>query len=117
MSTFVVMEDISSALEQNGNVMSITMEELRDAHQAGRLGVHVRKSIRDKLRSLSIGHLPQELPDSQNGVVRLYRLGTPIASLIEAVVYPGEANDAKIRAAAGGEDTEIIRKIRELICQ
>ena len=114
---FAKLSDAKEVLEQQQGVLTTTMGIVRDAYGAGRLGVHVRKAISDQLKSLGIGHYPDPLPEDQMRNVRLYRLGSPIADLIDAVLQPSEAHDEELRAAAGGEDAAIVRRIRELVCK
>jgi len=61
------------------------MDTLKKIEGAGRLGVHVRNAISRSLESYGLGHLPQELPSTQEDPVRLYLLGSPVADVIKAV--------------------------------
>ena len=103
-------------MDRNGGVYTIMMEELRDAYGAGKLGIHVRTGISDKLRSLGLDHLPEDLPLFQEGRARIYRKGQPVGKLIEAVARIDEDQDEILRSAAGGEDAIVVQKIRELVC-
>src|SRR5712692_9772021 len=89
-------DEIKQKVEKNGNVMTLTMEELRDAHGASKLGVNVREEIRSTLAGLGLGHVPEELPNYQNEQVRVYKKGTPVGELIDTVLTTGEQNDSKI---------------------
>jgi len=93
------------------------MEVLRDAHGAAKLGVHVRKSISDNLAAHGLGHLPAELPTYQHEEVRLYRLGTGIADTINAVLHPTEAGDQVLRQSAGSTAQDVLRRVREIVCE
>jgi|SRR5579875_1601171 len=110
-------EDLPTLIDANGGVLSIPMARLRDAYGAGRLGKHVRSNISNQLRSLGLAHMPAELPDSQLEQVRLYRAGSPAGRLIEAVTNLGAKGDAVIREAASAQSTQILEKIRELVCE
>jgi hypothetical protein len=92
------------------------MEEVRDAYGAQRLGSNVRTGIENELASLALGHYPQRLPDSQSALVRLYRLGSPVANLIIAVLNPTEEHDEDLRRAVASSDSAILQKIKELVC-
>ncbi len=110
--------EIKDAVEKNGNVLTFTMEHLRDAHGAAKLGVHVRTDISSALAGMGLGHVPQELPSYQHELVRLYKNGTPIGELIATVLTPGEQNDTKLREQFGGEGVDyagIVQKVRELV--
>lgn len=72
-------------IEAHEDVMTVPMAQLRDMHQAGRLGVHVREAISDRLHQNGIGHYPEQLPSSGNALVRLYRQGSSVERVINAV--------------------------------
>ena len=111
-------DEIKQRVEENGNVVTLTMEELREAHGAARLGVNVRAEISSTLAGMGLGHIPEELPTYQNGLVRVYKNGTPIGELIRIVLTPGEQNDSKLTTqfGTGGVDhAAIVQKIRELV--
>lgn len=103
-------------IDDSGGVHLTTMEELRDAHGVGKLGVHIRAAIADELRSRGIGTLPEELPTYQHQEVRLFGLGTPIANVISAVLHPSEAGDATLVRSAGADAQDVLNSIRELVC-
>lgn len=112
--------EIKEAVEKNGNVMTVTMEKLRDAHGAAKLGVNVRAEITSTLAGMGLGHVPQALPSYQNEQVRVYKNGTPVGDLINTVLTPGEQSDSKLTAqfGTGGVDmSAIIEKIRELVTE
>jgi hypothetical protein len=95
--------------------MTVTMGALRDAHGAGRLGIHVRTNISKELATRGLGHYPTELPDNQWQSVRVFKNGTPAADLINAVVQPDPKNDQAIRKALDADAQKVLDKIRELI--
>lgn len=64
-----------------------------------------------------MGHYPAGLPFFQHEAVRVYKLGTPVADLIEAVLVPNAQHDDELREKAGGDESTILRQIRELVCQ
>lgn len=110
-------DNIKDDVESNGNVLTVTMERLRDAHGAAKLGIHVRGSISSELAGMGLGHVPQELPAYQHELVRLYKHGTPVGELIATVLTPGEQSDSKLSEQFDGEVdySEIVQKIRELV--
>src|SRR5882757_3964454 len=107
-------DEIAEQVDASGGLYVTRMEELRDAHRAGRLGVNVREAISDRLRSRGIGHLPGELPSYQEEEVRLYRLGDPIGKVIEAVLRPSDTGDQVLRHGVGSTATDILAKVRAL---
>lgn len=111
-------DEIKEQTEKNGNVRTFSMDTLKEAHGAGRLGVNVRAEIDQALAGIGLGHVPTELPSSQNEQVRIYKRGTPVGQLIEMVLAPGELNDKALvdRVGMQGPDyAAIIQKIRELV--
>lgn len=113
-------ESIKAAVEENGNVQTLTMEVLRNALGAGKLGVRVRDEIGQILAGMGLGHVPQELPSYQHEQVRLYKRGTPVGELIETVLKPGELNDQRIVQTCGESGTDyaaIVIKVRELVAE
>lgn len=113
-------DELKKLVEQNGNVLTVTMEQLRDAAGAGKLGVHVRAEVSRTLAGMGLGHIPQELPSYQHELVRLYKQGTPVGELIATVLAPGQQNDDKLsgQVAGGGPDyAAIVKRIRELVAE
>jgi hypothetical protein len=111
-------DQIKEQVEKNGNVATFTMDVLRNAHGAGKLGVHVRAEISQTLAGIGLGHVPQELPNYQHEQVRLYKRGTPVGQLIESVLTPGEQNDKSLVERFGSQGPDyaiIVQKIRELV--
>lgn len=115
MSTW---DELKQNVEANGNVITVTMEELREIAGAGKLGVHVREQISKTLAGMGLGHVPQALPTYQHEQVRLYKRGTPVGDLIGTVLAPGESNDSKLKEQFSGDEIDyaaIISQIRELV--
>lgn len=111
-------DDVKRRVEEAGGVLTTTMDVLRDADGAGKLGVHVRASISRQLAGMGIGHVPGALPANQQDQVRLYKRGTPVGELIECALNPGEENDRKLvdqRATNGPDYRGIVQRIRELV--
>jgi hypothetical protein len=109
-------QEIRDAVEEDGGLIVTTMEVLRDVHGVGKLGVHVRKGIDDRLGSMGLGHLPYELPSYQHEEVRIYRLGSEIAKVVEAVIRPSAEGDELLRSSLGTEAQRLLSQVRELVC-
>jgi len=74
-----------AAVESNAGIQRVTMETLRKLEGRQRVGRHILTTIEEKLATLGLGHLPQELPNRQQQSVLLYRQGTPASEVIAAV--------------------------------
>src|SRR3954454_5683188 len=90
-------EDLRDAVAASEGLLAISMEQLRDIHGAGRLGVHVRDAISSSLARYGLGHFPEELPSYQEQYVRIFQLGTPLADLVHAVLDPTPSRDEILR--------------------
>ena len=112
----MTFDELRQNVEQNGNVVTVTMGALRDAHGAGKLGVHVRAAISKELAGRGLGHYPDPLPEYQEQVARIYKLGSPVADIIDAVLEPTPSHDEELRQAVSGDAQEKINRIRELVC-
>ena len=114
-------EELKEDVENNGNVLTLTMESLRDAYGASKLGVHVCAGIRKTLAGIGLGHVPQELPLYQHEQVRLYKKGTDVGDLIDTVLIPGPQNDQSLAErftnAEGQDYVAIVQAIRELVSE
>ena len=116
MISFNSYENLRQLVDDEGGLVLTTMEALRDVHGVGKLGVHVRKAIHDNLEGQGLGHLPLDLPTYQHEEVRIYKLGSPIAKVVNAVVRPSEAGDDVLRQSVGSDAQLLLTKIKELVC-
>lgn len=110
------MRALAKKVTENGGVLTVKMQEVRDAYGSERLGRNVRSGIHDLLDQIGIGHVPKRLPVYQWKPVRLYRRSSPVGKLIRAALNPGENRDETLLKAAGGDAESILRKVRELVC-
>jgi len=108
--------DLAEATTAQGGVVNIEMMKLRDIHGAGKLGVHVAQNISDKLNSLGMGHQPEVLPQQQSEQVRIFIRGSAVGKLIEAARTIDSGSNRILREAANNEDSQVVKKIRELVC-
>jgi hypothetical protein len=83
--TFTDWPELLSTVEANSGVIKVPMATLRQLEGRQRVGKHILSAIEEKLSTLGLGHLPEELPNRQQQNVVLYRSGTPVAELITAV--------------------------------
>lgn len=108
-------DGIRKAVEASGDVLTLLMQEVRDAFGWDRLGKNVRTLISESLDGLGLGYLPHELPDRQWIPVRLYKLGSPMAALLDAALNPSVEHDEELRKAVTGGDMETLKKIKALL--
>ncbi|TRW94783.1 hypothetical protein FNJ84_18115 [Paracoccus sp. M683] len=109
--------ELSELVDKWQGVVTCSMELLRDAAGAQKLGKHVVKGISDELAKRGLRHYPKDLPLVQWESARIYRVGTPAGKLIAAVLdIDDEDSNAEIRRMAGGDDAERIQRIREIVC-
>ena len=109
-------KELADEVGQAGGILVCTMERLREAYEAGRLGVHVRSGISDKLEENGLGHLPAELPADQHEEVRLYAKGKVAGKIIEAVLRPSRDGDRLLLEVASTDARETLQRVRELVC-
>lgn len=116
--TWETWDDLRADAEAAGGVLHVAMWQLRDLENAGRLGVHVRSSISRKLLGIGLAHLPAELPANQEQSAVLYKLGTPAASVVEAI--RGEDADeaaAVLRRLNTSRDAQKLQEITEKVAE
>lgn len=116
-SKFVTTYDaLRSKVSDTPGLYLTTMEELKKAHGAGKLGVNIRAAIADRLKGYGLGHLPTDLPQYQWDEVRLYQLGTPLEKVIKAVTEPSELGDQVLMQVVDTDAQQVLAQIRELVC-
>lgn len=111
-------DEIKKEVEENGSVLTVTMETLREAADALKIGVNVQATIMKELAGVGLGHIPPQLPNYQDELVRLYKQGTPLGDLINMVLKPGKQRDAKLIEKFGGEPPDyasIVEAVREIV--
>src|SRR6266511_1860864 len=116
MPNYADLDELKEAVVATSNVLTVKMEELRNAYGALRAGVNVRKDIAKKLAGSGLGHFPNELPAYQHEPVRLFTLGSPIHDLINSVLDPNEGSDEVLRSAVQGEAADVLAQVRALVC-
>jgi hypothetical protein len=112
---FKSLPELKDAVVANDNVLTVTMQDLRDAYGALRLGVNVRSDITKKLSGHGLGHYPPELPAYQDQLVRLFTLGSPVADVIHAVLTPAPEHDELLRSKVGTDEATVLEQIRALV--
>lgn len=118
------MKEVAAATEENGNLITATLLELREALEYNRLGVRVLGYIADGLDGEGLGYFPEwvldgaanEAPRSGH-VVRVFKKGTAVGDAITAVLAPTNKGDELLRESAGGEAAETLKRVRELVAE
>ncbi|MFZ5854563.1 MAG: hypothetical protein ACOYXS_08700 [Chloroflexota bacterium] len=108
-------EQLVADVDTKGSVATYSMAVLRDIEGAGKLGVHVRKSISEQLRALGLDHLPEELPAYQEQPVRVFRRGTQVHKVIDAVLHPSTVGDAVLRSIQSDDARQKIEQIERIL--
>ena len=114
---FRSFEELNELVTRQQGVVTVQMEGLRDALKVKRLGIHVRTQISKRLQGVGLGHFPEPLPLYQDELVRIYKLGSPVAELIQAVLQPSPDHDDRIRRAGGGDAETILDQVRAIVCE
>ena len=115
MARYSDLSAIGAAVESSGGLLSMPMRHLREAYGVDRLGVHVRRGIHDKLLGRGIGHMPEDLPEYQEDMVRLYTLGSPFAKTLRDVHDFSDEADQRLRERFASNYEEVVQKIKELV--
>lgn len=110
------LSDLREAVENEGDLIAVPMWVVRDAYGAERLGKIVRQNIATALANEGLGSVPMDVPDRQYEIVRIYRLGTGVAQIIDAVLKPTTEGDVRLRSASSSEALQQINRIREIVC-
>ena len=117
-----LIEFVESELDENADVVTLSLKDLKGVASIGRLGGKIRFLIEQALRRNDIGFFPDPLPTSDTENIRLYRLGTKAAQVMIAATTLGEESDAKLRkftkGLASSDDSvalEAIQKIRRIV--
>ena len=113
MGTF---RDLRARVDANGGVLTVRMEELRDAAGYQRLGSRICEELSDMLGNEGLGHTPTEMSPDAWAPVRLYTVGSPVARIVRAVERPGDDGDATLRELASDEAGRVLQQVRTLVC-
>lgn len=109
------LRPFDSKVQEAGGVKTFSVQEIRDAFGAGRLGKNVRDEISRTLSAFGLGHIPAEFPDRQHEQVRLYKKGTMVGDFISGVIEPSESGDEKIKSLVSNKDSETLHQIRQML--
>lgn len=116
MQNFHSYDELRDIVNNNGDLITVPLMQLRDVLNVSKLGVHVRNDIKKGLDSCGLKVFPPELPNNQHDLVRVYRAGSPIADLIDAVLNPTPEHDTELKNTVRSEDRDIINQIKRIVC-
>jgi hypothetical protein len=114
MVTFDTLDELKNLVEENGGIVTTTMECLRDACNAGRLGKHVRQKIHNELAGKGLGHLPEDIPESQHEQIHVFKFGTSIGQAIDAIRRPSQSTAEVLRSLLGEGDDDAKTKLQKI---
>lgn len=112
----IAFDTIRQEVEANQDIIILSMERLRNAIGARKLGTWVRKDIDKELRGRGLVYYPQELPVYQHELVKVYKQGSRVETIINAILSDAEESVDVLREAAGNEDSVILEQVRRLVC-
>lgn len=104
-----------SARVDKDPIVVVEMREFREIVGVTRLGPAVVEGIAKDLAGYGIGHIPSPLPAYQDEKVRLFRRGTRLAELIDAIHDPSDGGDELLAAYANDSDGQIVEQIRTIL--
>jgi hypothetical protein len=88
---------IENLVDAEDGVTTVRAGSLRIALGAGRLTPRINQEISAELDKRGLGHVPEELPLGQHELVRLYRRGSRIGTVIDAVQRIDPDADTELR--------------------
>lgn len=114
--TFGSIDDLGRYVDGLGGVATLYAGQLRTPCGVVRLAKNNRETIKRVLKSHGLGHFPEEIPNWQETLIRVYRRGSNAGELIDAVLTTGPAEDMTIRQWTATKASEMVQAIRELVC-
>lgn len=110
------LDGLLEAVEDQGNLAVCAMFQLRDACGWDRLTARIAEDIEVQLAQRALGVFPRPIPQSRRAEVRVYKKGTSLGNLVDAVLDPAEHRDDLLRASANRDSDDILRKVQRLVC-
>ena len=109
--------EVRSRVEAGKGVATFTFEELRDVIGAGRMTFGAIERIEKSMAPTGLALVyDREGPINQWATARVYDRNTSVGKFVEAAHRVGEEYDDQLREAVAGEATEIVDRIRALVC-
>jgi len=109
---YTSIQGIKQAMTTNNGVLTLKLGVLVKASPSKLIRAtpgNVR-TVCSELEQEEIGFFCNEPNPDQNTLIRVYKLNSAAAEIIEAVLYPSRANDDVIRCAS------LLEEVREMLC-
>ncbi|NEC30270.1 hypothetical protein G3I20_27670 [Streptomyces sp. SID8111] len=94
------LSEIGKAVDDGNGYAAISVKTLRNAVGATRAKKNVVAEISAGLRAGGFGHVPFEIPNRQDRVVLVYRLGPGTGAALMALVEAAHGDDEQANGAA-----------------
>lgn len=113
-------KEFAERVEDEGDLTTFTLGKLREALDYSKLGPRVLKAIDEALAGAGLGYFPRSVLENTDSpraadVLRVYRKGSTLGSIIDAVLFPSTAGDDTLRGAAEDDARATLEKIRTLL--
>lgn len=93
--TYETWQDLDADVRGSGNVLRVSMWDLKELSGYQRLKVNVVTAISKELANIGLDHLPAELPRDQNSHVVIYKSGSEAGAVIRAVRNGSSSEEAE----------------------
>lgn len=100
MARFPRIVALIQKVDSNNGILTVSMKQLRNAVDHGRLGPRVLGLIQRELRALGLSWYPVPLPNNQDARVRLYKSKSALSILVDATLRIGGVYDDILRHVA-----------------
>jgi hypothetical protein len=94
---FETFEELAEAVQENGGLVECVMYQLRDTAGWDRLTNRMLVDIEDQLSQKALGYFPWPMPQGRRDEVRIYKRGTKVGNIVEAVLKPADHKDDLLR--------------------
>ncbi|TQF65295.1 hypothetical protein FK531_22000 [Rhodococcus spelaei] len=120
MGTFDSIKDVRAAVDENGGLLTVTLQDLREALGYAKLGARVLATISTELSGHGLGYFPADVLDDnpvprRYDELRVFAKNEPIGELINAVLEPSERGDEKLLEVGGDNASVILDQIRTIL--
>jgi hypothetical protein len=88
---------LRTEVDAQQGILTVSSRRLRDIHGTSRLGSTVRVRISQNLYQVGLGHIPENIPDDKDELVRLYVINSSVHKLINYITVPGGDHDRVVR--------------------